>query len=79
MEEAPRSKLVTLLTLLTLLTLFTLLTLLSTNYVIQIWGLERPPPPPCNIVIIWVDLFGKGREIYGTALTNPCNNFNNST
>ena len=49
MEEAPRSKLVTLLTLLTLLsqllTLFTLLTLLSTNYIIQIWGLERPLPP----------------------------------
>ena len=45
MEEAPRFKLVTLLTLLTLLTLFTLLTLLSTNYIIQIWGLERPLPP----------------------------------
>ena len=45
MEEAPRFKLVTLLTLSTLLTLFTLLTLLSTNYIIQIWGLERPLPP----------------------------------
>ena len=23
----------------------------SIYYVIQIWGPERPPPPPCNIVI----------------------------
>ena len=23
----------------------------SVYYVIQIWGPERPPPPPCNIVI----------------------------
>ena len=25
----------------------------SIYYVIQIWGPERPPPPPCNIVINW--------------------------